>query len=343
MKKYRWIIIIAVMIIGVGAFFYWMLNKPYRDNNAKNLKEEMDIKTKAPHVEEDKKILSTYDNPFVPVGFITVDTENAKWAKNDGIITDWNKGLVIEDDNGNHYVWVPVDQKTVKKDGYYTPNHGENGLILLERRENNQIDQCGGFYVGRYECGVPQEIANVMSGIDENTNMIEGKPVSKQGAKPWNFITFPYAKENSKKMIQQEDAESVLIPESYWLILMEWLRHSDFDIDNTSVNFGNYSNAYFSFSGLYSEDEGNSFFQENNVSKGSVNSLLTTGISERNKANNIYDIAGNVNEFVDGKVNNCFGGNYSNLGQGASDGAVYGIRDSNSFTGFRVVLLNVSE
>lgn len=342
MKKYWWIILLVV-VVAIGVSLYWLFNKPYSDDQTKNVVENTEAKEEKTVDEEKKDIISTYDNPFVPEHFIRVDTERAEWNQINGTITDWNKGLVIEDANKNQYVWVPVDQKTVKKDGYYTSNHGENGLITLEGRANNQIDRCGGFYIGRYECGVPEELNNEMSGIDQTTNMIKATPVVKQGAKPWNFITHSYAIENAQKIVQQADSESVLIPEGYWLIVMQWLRSSGFDVDRKSADFGNYADSYFDFSGLYSEDEGKSFIQGNDETKGSVNILLATGISEKHVTNNIYDIAGNVNEFVDGELNNCFGGNYSSLGTAASAGVAYSKRDSNSFTGFRAVLLNVLE
>ena len=49
-----------------------------------------------------------YKNPIIPEGFHTVETETASWEKQeDGAIKGWNNGLVIEDDKGNQFVWVP--------------------------------------------------------------------------------------------------------------------------------------------------------------------------------------------------------------------------------------------
>ena len=46
-------------------------------------------------------------NPTVPVGFSAIDTKDAKWNLN-GEQTDVNKGLVIMDNEGNQFVWIPV-------------------------------------------------------------------------------------------------------------------------------------------------------------------------------------------------------------------------------------------
>ena len=64
---------------------------------------------------EDKKTLSSvetigkYTLPTIPEGFHSVDTDTAKWNINEeGYISDWNNGLVIADDIGNEFVWIPV-------------------------------------------------------------------------------------------------------------------------------------------------------------------------------------------------------------------------------------------
>ena len=42
----------------------------------------------------------TYNNPYIPKGFKVIER-------------NINKGLVIEDKNGNQFVWVPVDNKKI--------------------------------------------------------------------------------------------------------------------------------------------------------------------------------------------------------------------------------------
>ena len=52
----------------------------------------------------------TSDNPLIPAGFYVVDTETAKWTYNTTTnkVTDVDQGLVIMDEKGNQFVWVPV-------------------------------------------------------------------------------------------------------------------------------------------------------------------------------------------------------------------------------------------
>ena len=54
-------------------------------------------------IEKNSKEKYNYKNPIIPEGFHT-----ASWEKQeDGAIKGWNNGLVIEDDKGNQFVWVP--------------------------------------------------------------------------------------------------------------------------------------------------------------------------------------------------------------------------------------------
>ena len=64
-------------------------------------------------IQKQSEILQTnysYKKPIIPEGFHTVETETASWNKqDDGTVEGWNNGLVIEEDKGNQFVWVPVN------------------------------------------------------------------------------------------------------------------------------------------------------------------------------------------------------------------------------------------
>ena len=51
------------------------------------------------------------NNPTIPAGFKPVDTDKAKWdtESSEPTQTDVNEGLVIEDKEGNQFVWIPVE------------------------------------------------------------------------------------------------------------------------------------------------------------------------------------------------------------------------------------------
>ena len=70
------------------------------------------------------------NNPVIPKGYTPIDAGNAIWG--DGISSpaqnSVDNGLVIKDDDGNEWVWVPVDEETIKK--MYVVSDKENGEKL---------------------------------------------------------------------------------------------------------------------------------------------------------------------------------------------------------------------
>lgn len=66
----------------------------------------------------------SYKNPIIPQGFFAVDEEDAIWKYTDNeTVEGWNDGLVIQDDYGNQFVWVPVDGSSVTYSLLETPTN----------------------------------------------------------------------------------------------------------------------------------------------------------------------------------------------------------------------------
>lgn len=256
----------------------------------------------------------SYNNPIVPEGFKKVETSTASWNLENNIPVGWNNGLVIEDEIGNQFVWIPVNL---------------NGLPYLEYRidvdapylfNNDNLDSTikkyGGFYIARYEAGVPESIQSISTNIGEETNNIEGIPVSKKQARVWNFISYENAEKNARKMYSSEQVQSDLISLEQAVWVLKWLNESGYDVYSDSTSWGNYSNNIFTFTGEYSGDYGRNYQYGENMSKTYRNIITSTGICETNVANNIYDLAGNVWDATRTpmKSNNdfhyCFGGHY---------------------------------
>lgn len=269
----------------------------------------------------------TYCRPKVPQGFKKVETKEASWQEENGIIKGWNSGLVIEDELGNQFVWVPVDNINVK----YEKNDLDEVLLdefsdhlksLLEdvlpdgiSKEAEQVKKYGGFYIARYEAGLPSNITS-----EKDINAV---PVSKQNTIGWNGISYENAKINAEKMYQNKKIQSGLITGTQWDTTMEWLYKShrypvysnnrrgnvsDDIYDNLqgsnfvgqrTMEIGNYPNSKFTISGLVSSDHGNHYEQVENKEKNkSEELLLATGINEKTMLNNIYDMAGNLDEYT---------------------------------------------
>lgn len=263
-----------------------------------------DTDNKESGVDSSDKRISKYNNPIVPNGFNKLETDTASWSVDEsGVPKGWNDGLVIEDSIGNQFVWIPVkniDNTDILEE-----------LRLLSDSEINDIDEnvkeqvkeYGGFYVARYEAGVPNSMQNNLTNISGTTNDIEGIPVSKKDRLPWNYITLKNAKLNAQNMYSNSAVKSDLITVAHSLYITRWLIESGYNIDE-SEKFGNFVNSKFTFTGYYSSEydkENNhiSYIYGENKTKQTYNMILSTGASEFTKTNNIYDLAGNLLEFTD--------------------------------------------
>lgn len=340
-RSIRNIIFCSIIIL-----FTILLFKAYNSSfNRKNKNESINEKTEQEQIER----ISYYNNPIVPKGFKKVETELATWKLKDGIPQGWNDGLVIEDEKENQFVWVPVDIENTNyedreiKYGYV---YDKNSMDY-RKKEDLQILKYGGFYVGRYEAGISEEMQTNITEFDKKTNNTDGIPRSKKGTIVWNFIDWNNAKNNSIRMYQNEFTESDLITIKQWNSIIYWLEKKGYNTNN-SIEYGNYSNNNFEFSGYYSIDYGKTYNYADNKTKQTYNMILSTGASERNKTNNIYDLAGNVSEFVDvhkyiderygeQEIYRNRGGYYDNISHIGVKSDM-SISDANSRQGFRVVL-----
>lgn len=243
------------------------------------------------------------NNPTIPAGFKPVNTANAIWG--DGIDNpseeSINNGLVIEDEAGNQFVWVPCYVEDGKKvevasypkyeiyqyQGINTNDVGinladDNGWRTLNYRAYNDwtdeeaktygeksVKAYGGFWIGRYEAGIPENASFYPSNKDNTYNRdrnktteeqegekVDLKPVSKAGYFSWNFINQTNAKTVSENMYKgKDDVESHLVDGRAWDTIMKWFEgtESDKGYVTNSTNKGNYSNATGAYKGRYAE------------------------------------------------------------------------------------------
>ena len=273
-----------------------------------------------------------YNNPIIPVGFKT-SSEGASWMSSDGkTVSGWNDGLVIEDKDGNQFVWVPVDNVNVKYEKWLGSKNNAS-ITSLEQAsddklpsgvtsEADQITKYGGFYIGRYEAGIPESMTEAISPIPEGEEVTDEKiatkrnvlgiPVSKKNQVPWNFINSAKAKANAESMYTEEKVKSGLLTGTMWDTTCKWLENSGVKVDTDCKEWGNYSNAPVTGITEYTVNNGLSWISVNSRTKPTSGNnrsdyiwLLKTGNSEYTKRKNIYDFAGNLWE----KINEVFSSN----------------------------------
>ncbi len=313
-KKYLVIVFILIILFIVGVYVI-KLNG--------NQKEEI-------------KVVSQYNCPIVPNGFKMIDTPTAKWNKNEnGVLEDWNKGLVIEDEIGNQFVWIPINLDGLNYPEYIKEDDRFTRMNDPLDEDGNQVLKYGGFYASRYEAGVSIEMQSVLKDIDARTNDIEGKPVSKKDVRPWNYISYKNAKNNAENMYKMQEVESKLMTKKQYQGILQWLNSSGYDLYKENHEVGNYSNVTFNFSGYYSEDYGKNYKYGREMLKAGKNMILSTGATDRNMINNIYDLAGNLMEGIEDKEFgcSCIGGYYDNIYT-----ATTWLGEPSDKIGFRIVL-----
>ena len=198
-------------------------------------------------------------------------------------------GLVIQQDKkGNEFVWVPATESTYVKDTNFPSFNnikptGDDTLPNGITDETADVVKYGGFYIGRYEAGVPENQSSI-DGKSSSTSNVEGLPVSKKGATVWTRIDYTNAKANAESMISNEYVQTGLLTGKAWDTTCHWIKDSLSSINASarltdSRYYGNYKNSLAPAN-------------ENSGTK------KTAGFSENWKVKNIYDLAGNVVEWT---------------------------------------------
>ena len=239
-------------------------------------------------------------------------------------------GLVIKDDNDNEFVWVPATESTYVKDTSFpgAKPTGDDTLPNGITDETADVVKYGGFYIGRYEAGVPENQSSI-DGKSSSISNVKGVPVSKKDATVWTNIDYTNSKANAESMISNEYVQTGLLTGKAWDTTCHWIEDSLKSINASasltdSRYYGNYVNS---------------------LAPANENSGIkrTAGFSENWKVKNIYDLAGNVLERTSETGRSYFFGRGGSYGDGGSGNPVsyrYSTGASDTFgnIGFRLRL-----
>ena len=259
----------------------------------------------------------------IPKGFAVSSVEGEK---------NESEGLVIIDTKGNEFVWIPctvVEYEACKTRNTSWPSWEYTNRTWSDDEMYNKglksITDLGtagystGFYVARYEAGIPEEMKGAYVNTDGGTytttaqkNKKEYIPVSKKGVQAWNCISQTNAKAVSQKIVP---GKSYLINGAAWDVMIKKINTATGKSITNSTDWGNYYNTksekYSKINTLYAKHDYNSnsgWTIATTYQKGLVKDIapggsgtrleLATGASDDFKAYNLYDVAGNMWEWT---------------------------------------------
>ena len=301
----------------------------------------------------DKNTEVTYPDGkvWVPEGFRIADDSS------DNI----QGGVVIEDKDGNQFVWVPVD--TI--DNYKRTCYRNNSLYRYEQcsedlpeDEKTSVEKYKGFYIGRYEAGDKESTeAKTLRSSNDVTKTV----TIKKGQALYNYVTpeeaISLAEGFAKQQKYSENIKTKLVSSYAWDTTISFIQKTVNDYASNSPQ-GNYMNTRFEYIDITGESK----------STWGIGILIPTGLTT--SVCNIYDMGGNVEEWTtekflptgykveevpvegteDGntttspkKYNACRGGNFGNTNPREPGGCTAGDRrwdkdEAKENIGFRVSL-----
>lgn len=197
-----------------------------------------------------------------------------------------------------------------------------------------------GFWISRYEIG--DSTATASNTTRTSSSGASGKAVSQANMIPYNFVTCSESQMLASKMSPDSSKTSSLLFGIQWDLTCKFLEeYTDLtydDIATDSTSWGNYKNSSIKlYRGKYNINPGSSTSVWTAYTTNTTNyvtssqtsnnenymQLLTTGASKNTRKMNIYDFAGNENEWTLEHATAVInypcanrGGSYKNIGSG---------------------------
>ena len=229
----------------------------------------------SPYMDKNTEVTYLDGTVWIPEGFKIAD-DSASTVQG---------GVVIEDKDGNQFVWVPVATIADYKRTWYTGDGSFSKYSeALPEDEKTSVETYKGFYIGRYEAGDKEStVAKTLRSSNDVTKTV----TIKANQAPYNYVTRTQAISLAEgfKTQQGYKAKTKLVSSYAWDTTIAFLQKVNSDYGNSSEE-GNYNDTTFS----YTDITGASRTKAKNS-----NVLVPTG--QTTPVCNIYDMGGNVGEW----------------------------------------------
>ena len=195
-------------------------------------------------------------------------------------------GVVIEDKDGNQFVWVPVATLADYKRTWYTGDGTlSNYSEALPEDEKTSVERYKGFYIGRYEAGDKE---NTEAKTLRSSNDVTKTVTIKANQAPYNYVTRTQAISLAEGFATKQGykAKTKLVSSYAWDTTIAFLQKVNSDYGNSSEE-GNYYNITFSYTDITGASQTKGKKSEELVPTGQTTPVC-----------NIYDMGGNVCEWT---------------------------------------------
>jgi len=220
-------------------------------------------------------------------------------------------GVVIEDKDGNQFVWVPVATLADYKRTWYTEYDSFSSYSeALPEDEKTSVERYKGFYIGRYEAGDKESTGTTKATFRTSSSDTSNSVTIKADQVPYNYVTRTQAISLAEgfKTQQGYKAKTKLVSSYAWDTTIAFIEKTVNNYGSSSSQ-GNYSNTSVTYKDITDESKPEKTKAEN--------SSLLVATGQTTPVCNIYDMGGNVFELTTEFSSDTYnpsakrGGNYS--------------------------------
>ena len=275
------------------------------------------------YMQTNTKVTYSDGDVWVPEGF-KVAGDSASTVQN---------GVVIEDKDGNQFVWVPVATLADYKRTWYTGYGAFSGYSeALPEDEKTSVERYKGFYIGRYEAGDKE---NTEAKTLRSSNDVTKTVTIKANQAPYNYVARFQAVSLAEGFATKQGykAKTKLVSSYAWDTTIAFLQKVNSDYGSSSEE-GNYYDTTFSYTDITGATKTKASDSEVLVPTGQTTPVC-----------NIYDMGGNVWEWTTESYSSTTypyakrGGRYSgDFASGPAGSRFFDSDDANASYGFRLTL-----
>jgi len=222
-------------------------------------------------------------NVWIPEGF-RISKDSASTVQN---------GVVIEDKDGNQFVWVPVATLAdYKRRTWYTGNGSFSDYSeALPEDERASVDAYKGFYIGRYEAGDKESTGTTKATFRTSSSDTSNSVTIKADQVPYSCVTRTKAVSLAEGFATKQGykAKTKLVSSYAWDTTIAFIEKTVNNYGSSSSQ-GNYSNTSVTYKDITDESKPEKTKAEN--------SPLLVATGQTTPVCNIYDMGGNVLEWT---------------------------------------------